>query len=57
VKSAIGRQDAFRILIEPDDKSFQIIEYVRAQPPHYPLSFEYIRGTDKLSSEVTALVL
>jgi hypothetical protein len=57
VKSAIGRQDAFRILIEPDDKSFQIIEYVRAQPPHYPLSVEYIRGTDKLSSEVTALVL
>jgi hypothetical protein len=57
VKSAIGRQDAFRILIEPDDKSFRIIEYVRAQPPHYPLSVEYIRGTDKLSSEVTALVL
>jgi hypothetical protein len=57
VQSAIGRQDAFRILIEPDDKSFQIIEYVRARPPHYPLSVEYIRGTDKLSSEVTALVL
>jgi hypothetical protein len=57
VNSAIGRQDAFRILIEPDDKSFQIIEHVRAQAPHYPLSVEYTRGATKLLSEVTALVL
>lgn len=57
VATAIGEQDVFEILVRPDDDSFRIVELVRAQPPHYALRTEYIRGKDTLVSEVTALAI
>lgn len=53
----IGTQDTFKLRIEPEDGSFRVVEYVRAQAPHYPLLVEYTRGRFRLTSEVTALAI
>jgi hypothetical protein len=57
VDTAMGKRDAFEVLIRPDDGSFRIAQRVRVEPPHYPFWMEYVRGTTTLVSEVTAMAI
>ena len=54
--TALGRQDAFDVVIRPDDGSFRIALRVQARAPYYPLTVEYVRGAMRVVSEVTTMV-
>lgn len=54
--TSLGRREIYKILIHPEDDSFQIKEIVLAESPHYPVRVEYTReGKTFPASEVLAL--
>jgi hypothetical protein len=55
--TALGRQDILDVAIVADDGAFQIVEQVRATPPHYPFRVEYSRGKSRLVSDVTSMAI
>ncbi len=55
IETRFGPQNAWEVLIEPDDKTFRIRTHVRMSAPHYPYRVEYGRGAFTLVSEVTTM--
>lgn len=53
----MGSLAAFEVLTRADDGSFQLRDFVRATPPHYPFRTEYNRGSRAVISEVTAMAI
>jgi hypothetical protein len=57
IATAIGNRDVFELEVTANDGSFRIVEYVRTLPPYYPFRVEYVRGSRKIISEVTSMIL
>jgi hypothetical protein len=57
VATQMGMQDTLKLQIEPEDASFKVVEYVRAEAPHYPFLVEYTRGRSTLTSAVVAMAI
>jgi hypothetical protein len=57
IETVMGKKDSYEVSIQPDDRSFEIREFVVAQGLHWPLQMTYIRGATRVNSAVIALAL
>ena len=57
MKMSSGTRDVFELETRAADGSFNIVSYVRTEPPYYPFRIVYTRGSRRIASEVVAMAV